>query len=82
MTRQDHHRAARHGLDDRAPEPLDPSAMVEIDEEIHHAQETLRRDSVEGPDLPVAWVDAHEVAQESAAAQDPDREARIVRVNH
>ena len=39
---QDRHRAARHGLDDRAPERLDPSAVVEIDEEVDRAEKAIR----------------------------------------
>ena len=80
VPRQDRDRPARHGLDDAAPERLDPLAVVEIDEEIHRAEKPLRWDRVERPDPPVWRIAADEIAQERRAAQDPDDVARIVRI--
>ena len=64
----------------RAPERLDPSAVVEIDEEIHRAEKPIRGHGIERPDLPIGRIAAEEIAQERRAAQDPDEVARIVRI--
>ena len=80
MRGQDRHRAARHGLDDRMPERLDPPAVVEVDEEIDRCQKARGRHRIKGQDLPIGRVATQELAQEGPATEDPDNAARIVRI--
>ena len=81
VRRQQHRQAAGHGLGDGAAERLHPARMMVVDEEVEAAQELLGRLAAKLDHLPIRWIEADQVLQESTTAEDAHLDARMLGVD-